>query len=53
MAGWIRDTVFPVSRGLPASAGSTSMKKGASRPAAPMSAALLPVEASCFSSGFS
>ena len=36
MAGWISDTVFPVSRGLPANAGSTSMKKGASRPAAPM-----------------
>ena len=51
MAGWISDTVFPVSRGLPAKAGSTSMKKGASKPAAPMIAALLVAEPSCFCSG--
>ena len=52
MAGWISETVLPVSRGLPAKAGSTSTRKGASNPAAPMSAALSLVVPSCFRSGF-
>ncbi len=52
MAGWIKETVFPVSRGLPAKAGSTSMKKGASNPAAPSTAALGPDGPSCLSSDF-
>ncbi len=50
IAGWISETVLPVSRGLTAKAGSTPIKKGANNPAAPMRAASPLVVPSCFRS---